>query len=230
MAVVFHHHSPVWDHHSPVWERYCPPTPTPTPPHLALSLASLSSGTSKHLKLITKAAPRDHNKSKKQWGNSPTSDLFPYETFHEESKHSDVAHVNPLFESPAPSCPMSFDCILTVATLYDRGCSRNKGGVSYGGWITSEREQVDPLETIMCGFQREVGGRESKSNFLACLCAWGSQTVWSHGKISQVFPLRGSIKLTNNIGYCVIHHRPTIRKTEGRMRVKKEWPWSHTSA
>lgn len=81
-----------------------------------------------------------------------------------------------------------------------------------------------------CRFQRQVGGGESKSNFLVCLDAWGSQTVWSYGKNSQVFQLRGSIKLANHLGNYVIFHRPTSIKTKGGRHVKKEWPWSHTSA
>lgn len=94
----------VCHHHSPVWEWYQSPN--------TLSLLSSSNGTSKHLYLITKPKARAHNKSRKQWGNSPTSDLFPYETPYEELKLSDVAHMNPLFLSPSPKPkPVSFSWI-----------------------------------------------------------------------------------------------------------------------
>ncbi|KAK1902523.1 RNA-directed RNA polymerase L, partial [Dissostichus eleginoides] len=88
------------------------------PAPLALSLGGSSNGTSKHLNLITKAAARDHNKRKKQLGNSLTSDLFPYETSHEELKRSDVAHMNPF--SPARFCLMSLHFAVAAAMIVQR--------------------------------------------------------------------------------------------------------------
>lgn len=64
--------------------------------------------------LVTKAAATDHNKSKKQWGNPPTSDPFPYETTLEESQPSDVAH----YSSSQPLLPQTLWLHLTVATLW----------------------------------------------------------------------------------------------------------------
>ena len=144
MVVVFHHHSPVWVHHSPVWERN-PPLHPLHPLH-----PCSSNGTSKHLNLITKAAARDHNKSKKQWGNSPTFDLFlPYETSQEESKLSDVAHMNPLFRSPAPFLPLR--------ALVTFNCSRpcDGGAATWSQSRQLDHIWVDPLEdTARSGRQR----------------------------------------------------------------------------
>lgn len=78
-------------------------------------------------------------------------------------------------------------------------------------------------------FQRQVGGGESKSNFLVCLYAWGSQTVWSYiGKNSLVSQLRGSLKPLRQL--CDISHA-SFNKSKGRRACqKKGWPWSHKSA
>lgn len=114
----------------------------------------------------------------------------------------------PYFNPQAPPASLR----LTVAGT--------KVGSTSGNWIISEREQVDPLETTA----------ESKSNFLVCLGAWGSQTIWSYVRNSQLFHFRGRIKLASHGGYCVIYQRLSIIKTGGGRHAKKEWLWSYTSA
>lgn len=99
-------------------------------PPITLSLVGSSNGTSKHLYLITKAAARDHNKSKKHRGNSPTSDLFSVMRLAMRNQSLQKWHTwTPYFDPLAPSCLIAFDYI------HPYRCR-----VSYGNWIISKRE------------------------------------------------------------------------------------------
>lgn len=215
MVVVFHHHSPVWVHHSPVWERNLLLHPL-HPLHRCSS-----NGTSKHLSLITKAAARDHNKSKKQWGNSPTFDLFfPYETSQEESKRSDVAHMNPLFQSPAPTCLSELWLHLTVAAPVTGGLRR---GVSQR---QLDHIWADPLEdTARSGRQRVL----VQFPCLSRRSRFPDGSVIRNKQPGSLCWEEASGRPVTKV-FCVIHNRPPIIKTEGGRHVKKEWPWSATSA
>lgn len=49
----------------------------------------------------------------------------------------------PLISIPSPLLPCELWLHLTVAGPYERGCSRNQGGVTYGDWFISERSSGD---------------------------------------------------------------------------------------
>lgn len=85
-----------------------------------------------------------------------------------------------------------------------------------------------PLETTRHRFQREVKGIKSKSNFLVCLDTRGSQTVWSYGKNSRVFDLRGNTKLATHRGLLCNISQAGYNK--GGKTCQKQWPGFHTSA